>query len=102
MEGTYDMPYKNPFLFFLACLERVGKGVSRSTHPFEIIPPPPSRKGALRAGSSINTPFRDNRRGALKRALNAMRHYYYTPFRDKQYFFLSTEIGWDFRRDADN
>ena len=33
-------------------------------HPFEISPPPGlSRKGALRAGSSINAPLRDNRGG---------------------------------------
>ena len=33
-------------------------------HPFEISPPPRlSRTGALRAGSSINAPLRDNRGG---------------------------------------
>ena len=39
-------------------------------HPFEISPPPPprlSRKGALRARSSINAPLRDNRGACLER-----------------------------------
>ena len=55
-----------------AYVERVGDGSGRGAgrergrgHPFEISPPPPrlSRKGALRAGSSINAPIRDNRGG---------------------------------------
>ena len=46
--------------------ERDGNGVGVGTGtPFRDKPPPPrlSRKGALRAGSSINAPLRDNRGG---------------------------------------
>ena len=55
MEGPY----------FMAYVERVGDGSGRGTGmgaPFRDKPPPPrlSRKGALRAGSSINAPIRDN------------------------------------------
>ena len=39
-----------------------GKGVGTGT-PFRDKPPRLSRKGALRAGSSINAPLRDNRGG---------------------------------------
>ena len=54
----------------MAYVERVGDGSGRGTGmgaPFRDKPPPPpprlSRKGALRAGSSINAPIRDNRGG---------------------------------------
>ena len=49
-------------------LDGNGVGVGTGT-PFRDKPPPPprlSRKGALRAGSSINAPLRDNR-GSLSR-----------------------------------
>ena len=39
-----------------------GEGVGTGT-PFRDKPPRLSRKGALRAGSSINAPLRDNRGG---------------------------------------
>ena len=42
--------------------ERDGNGVGVGTGtPFRDKPPRLSRKGALRAGSSINAPLRDNR-----------------------------------------
>ena len=44
--------------------ERDGNGVGVGTGtPFRDKPPRLSRKGALRAGSSINAPLRDNRGG---------------------------------------
>ena len=43
-----------------------GEGVGTGT-PFRDKPPRLSRKGALRAGSSINTPLRDNRGGLVSK-----------------------------------
>ena len=48
--------------------ERDGNGQGAVTGaPFRDKPPSLSRKGALRAGSSINAPIRDNRRAYLER-----------------------------------
>ena len=56
--------------------ERDGNGVGVGTGtPFQDKPPPPpplprlSRKGALRAGSSINAPLRDNRGGLSRKGV---------------------------------
>ena len=51
--------------------ERDGDGMGMGTGtPFRDKPPPPprlSRKGGLRAGSSINAPLRDNRGGLVSK-----------------------------------
>ena len=50
--------------------ERDGNGVGvGSGTPFRDKPPRLSRKGALRAGSSINAPLRDNRGGLSRKGV---------------------------------
>ena len=52
------------YLFLKKKKKKNGEGAGKGA-PFRDKPPPPrlSRKGGLRAGSSINAPIRDNRGG---------------------------------------
>ena len=56
-----------------------GEGVGTGT-PFRDKPPRLSRKGALRAGSSINAPLRDNRGGGGLSRKGVLSRLLYQPF----------------------
>ena len=68
-----------------------GAGCGRGrAHPFETSNPPPprlSRKGALRAGGSINAPLRDNRWGLSRKGV--LSSFLYQPFYTIVLFFLA-------------
>ena len=67
--------------------ERDGNGVGVGTGtPFRDKPPRLSRKGALRAGSSINAPLRDNRGGLSRKGV--LSSLLYQPFQKIVYIFF--------------
>ena len=92
-----------------AYVERVGEGNGEGTGtgaPFPDKPPPPrlSRKGALRAGSSINAPIRDNRgegggfsrKGVLSSLLYQLFVYFYFFISFIDLFIFSLFIYFEF------